>query len=43
MKIGSVKEIKKYEYRVGLTPDNVKSMQDIRYILNATPESVLVL
>ena len=25
MKIGSVKEIKKYEYRVGLTPDNVKS------------------
>lgn len=25
MKIGSVKEIKKYEYRIGLTPDNVKS------------------
>ena len=25
MKIGSVKEIKKYEYRVGLTSDNVKS------------------
>ena len=25
MKIGSVKEIKKFEYRVGLTPDNVKS------------------
>ena len=25
MKIGSVKEIKKFEYRVGLTPDNVRS------------------
>ena len=25
MKIGTVKEIKKFEYRVGLTPDNVKS------------------
>ncbi|MDR1913328.1 MAG: alanine dehydrogenase [Clostridiales bacterium] len=25
MRIGCVKEIKKYEYRVGLTPDNVKS------------------
>jgi alanine dehydrogenase len=25
MKIGCVKEIKKYEYRVGMTPDNVKS------------------
>lgn len=25
MKIGCVKEIKKYEFRVGLTPDNVKS------------------
>ena len=25
MRIGSVREIKKFEYRVGLTPDNVKS------------------
>ena len=25
MNVGCVKEIKKYEYRVGLTPDNVKS------------------
>ena len=25
MRVGCVKEIKKYEYRVGLTPDNVKS------------------
>lgn len=25
MKVGTVKEIKKYEYRIGLTPDNVKS------------------
>lgn len=25
MKVGTVKEIKKYEYRVGMTPDNVKS------------------
>jgi alanine dehydrogenase len=25
MRIGCVKEIKNYEFRVGLTPDNVKS------------------
>ena len=25
MKVGCVKEIKKQEYRVGMTPDNVKS------------------
>lgn len=25
MKVGTVKEIKKYEYRIGMTPDNVKS------------------
>lgn len=24
MKVGCVKEIKKHEYRVGMTPDNVK-------------------
>ncbi len=28
MRIGCVKEIKKHEYRVGLTPDNVKSYVD---------------
>lgn len=28
MKIGTVKEIKKYEFRVGLTPSNVKSYVD---------------
>lgn len=26
MIIGCVKEIKKHEYRVGMTPDNAKSM-----------------
>ena len=34
MKVGCVREIKNNEFRVGLTPDNVKAilMPDMRYI-----------
>ena len=34
MKVGCVKEIKNNEFRVGMTPDNVKSlrrMQDMKF------------